>query len=787
MMIHSLFGFCNSRRRALRTDPVQDGHSRLHLRLIFAGLIMTDQSPLFAPLADTIDEALSSFFGFDDFRKGQRQVIEAVVDGRDNVVVMPTGSGKSLCYMLPALVIPGLVVAVSPLIALMKDQAEALDAFGIPATFINSALSWPEQRERLQGIQRGDYKIVLIAPERFRSDVFNNAIADLPIGLFAIDEAHCISQWGHDFRPDYLTLDEARRQLGEPTTLALTATATPAVQRDIADQLDLEDPQILVSGFSRPNLFFEVYSSRGQSEKYDRLHAALGRVDEGVSLVYCATRKQVRKVSEKLKQRGHHPAIYHGGMRDERRDAIQDAFMAGDVPLLIATNAFGMGVDKSDVRLIVHFNIPGSVEAYYQEAGRAGRDGDDAHCLLLYNRSDRGIHEFFIDNSYPERSLVEEVWSDLRRRGSGTHPIDAEQLADHLDRGPGRRTHPWAVESALRLLERGGHVAFGTRHGTPWLEVLDQARTRELRVDWQALDDQRDLEYQHLDHITRYATGHRCRQNYLVGYFQSQGEDESCGHCDICCGPPDYAPITDARITITDPLDILTKKLLSGVARCRGGWGTHVVAGMLRGSTSKKILRAGLDKRSTYGLLSELRQRDLVRLLDQLLHLRLTRQDTHGCLHLTDRGSQIMTSSDPLPSDIEQTLLRHVDPLGQSLDDADLERLQDTDLSDTYLKTLGLLRDGLAIKAIAEKRGLTPNSILRHLLTLAHHGHHFELDFQPDPDLIAQLKDIAGDWAPGDPIKPLKEALPDTLTYRELKLHLTLVIMERQAITADAS
>ncbi len=749
------------------------------------GPIMTEQDTRFAPLADSIDEALTDFFGFPEFREGQRRVIESVVDGRDNVVVMPTGSGKSLCYMLPALVIPGLVVAISPLIALMKDQAEALEEFGIPATFINSSLSWPEQRQRLEGIRRGDYKIVLIAPERFRSDVFNRAIEDLPVGLFAIDEAHCISQWGHDFRPDYLTLDEARRQLGEPTTLALTATATPAVQTDIAEQLELEDPQIMVSGFRRPNLFFEVYSSRGQAEKYDRIKAALDQVDQGVSLIYCATRKQVRKVSEKLKQRGHHPAVYHGGMRDERRDAIQDAFMAGDVPLLVATNAFGMGVDKSDVRLIVHFNIPGSVEAYYQEAGRAGRDGEDAHCLLLYNRKDRGIHEFFIDNSYPEKALIEEVWSDLRRRGSGTHPIDAEQLADHLDRGPGRRTHPWAVESALRLLARGGHLAFGTRHGTPWLEVLDQARTRDLRIDWQALDDQRELEYRHLDHISRYATGHRCRQSYLIDYFQSQGQSESCGHCDICCGPPDYAPVTDQRITITDPLDILLKKLLSGVARCRGRWGTHVVAGMLRGSTAKKIRRAGLDQRSTYGLLDDLRQRDLVRLLDQLLQLRMTRQDSHGCLHLTDRGTQIMTSSEDLPTDIEQSLLRHVDPLGHSLNADDHQRLATSDLSDTYLKTLRLLRDGHSLDDIADKRGLTANSILRHLLTLAHHGHHFDIDMQTDPQLLDTLGAIAPDWEPGDPLQPLKEKVDDRVSYRRLKLHLVRLIMDRQTAAAS--
>ena len=735
----------------------------------------------FTPLADSIDGALEDIFGFEQFRQGQREVIESVRDGRDTIVVMPTGSGKSLCYMLPACVISGLVVVVSPLIALMKDQTDALQQFGVPATFINSSLPWGEQKRRLGAIRSGDYKMVFVAPERFKSDVFMQAIDGLPIGLFAIDEAHCISQWGHDFRPDYLTLDEVREEFGEPTTLSLTATATPDVQRDIAEQLGLKEPNFVVSGFERPNLFFEVYQTRRRSQKFDRLQAALNRVDDGSVVVYCATRKQVRKVSEKLREAGRHPAEYHGGVASRKRDEIQDAFMAGDAPLLVATNAFGMGVDKSDVRLIVHFNIPGSVEAYYQEAGRAGRDGKPSHCLMLYNRNDSGIHEFFIENSYPERQVVERVWEYLSRQGTGTQQLDAESISNHISRGRGDRVHSWAVESALRLLERGGHIAFGTRDGRPWIDVVDQARKRELRVDWDALDQQRKVEEDHLDDVIRYATGNGCRQDFLSRYFRS-GLDEAdgCDHCDICCGPPDYGDAQRReKITTTDSLQTLARKLLSGVARserCRGGWGAHAVAAMLRGSTAKKIRNAGLDELSTYGLLSEFRQRDLVRLLDVLQRVQLTRQNTHGCIYLTERGTKLMTSGGDLPPDVEESLLRHVDSVGAG--DRSGSGAQKKSVGDTYLRTLKLLGDGLDYEAIADERGLTTSSVLRHLMVLSHAGYAIDLDAEGDEALLEELRDVAADWEPGDPLNPLKEALSTPCSYTTLKLNLAILLGE---------
>ena len=763
-------------------------------------------SQRFAPLASSIDDALTEIFGFASFRQGQREVIEAVVADRDTVVVMPTGSGKSLCYMLPACVMPGLVVAVSPLIALMKDQTDALEEFGIPATYINSSLSWDEQQQRLAAIRGGLFKIVLVAPERFKSNLFMNAIEGLPVGLFAIDEAHCISSWGHDFRPDYLTLDRVREALGTPTTLALTATATPQVQVDMAEQLDLVAPHIVVSGFERPNLFFEVYPARSRREKFARVEAAINSVDQGSTLVYCATRKQVDQVVKQLKKGGHHPAMYHAGLSDGVREEVQDAFMAGDAPLLVATNAFGMGVDKSDVRLIVHFNIPGSVEAYYQEAGRAGRDGEPAHCLLLYNRNDRGIHEFFTDNSFPPREVVLRIWKLLQKHGTGTHSLDNEMLADHLSRGGSDRVHPWAVASGLRLLERGGHIAFGVRHGTPWLDVIDQARSRDLRIDWEDLARRREIQETHLEQIGRYATGGTCRQVYLVRYFSDSAKNlKNCGHCDACCGPPAYADkmATREKIVVTDDLHLLVRKLLSGVARARGSWGTHAVAAMLRGSKAKKITNSSLHRLSTYGLLSELRQTDLVRLLDVLNQLALTSQDFRGCIQLTDRGTEIMKSDDDLPENIEENLHRHVlsaacaigagsasatgspkrSTSASSISTAHVHN--DADLSDTYLRTLILAQQGLGFKEIAEERGLTTSSVLRHFMVLADHGHDLDLESHKDGRILPELREIASDWKLGDPLAPLKESLSASCDYTSLKLHLAILLGERHEDAAS--
>lgn len=315
---------------------------------------------------------LKEVFGFEDFLDGQEPVIADILSGKDGSVVMPTGGGKSLCYQLPALCREGVTLVVSPLIALMKDQVDALEEREVAVTLINSTLTWPEQKERLEGMKRGDYRLVYIAPERFRADSFMEALKDVPIEMVAVDEAHCLSQWGHDFRPDYMRLGQALERLGRPQCVALTATATPIVREDIRAVLKLRDPFERISGFERPNLSFTITPVEKVAQKYARLKQVLGEHKTGI--VYCATRKKVEEVAETIHSWGMKCIAYHGGMTDQERERTQNTFISREADIAVATNAFGMGIDRSDVRFVVHFEIPGSVEAYYQEAGprRAG-------------------------------------------------------------------------------------------------------------------------------------------------------------------------------------------------------------------------------------------------------------------------------------------------------------------------------------------------------------------------------------------------------------------------------
>ncbi len=353
-------------------------------------------------------------FGLSSFRPGQEEVISAVLAGKDCLCVMPTGGGKSLCYQLPAVMLDGLTLVVSPLIALMKDQVDQLQVLGLPVSFINSMLPMAEQYARLERMAAGKYRLVYVVPERFRSGRFLDAVRAVDLKLLAVDEAHCISEWGHDFRPDYARLGYFRRMLGSPVTIALTATATDRVRRDIVEQLDLHDPRTFITGFARPNLFHEVQCPKTERQKADMLIEFLGQTP-GSGIIYTSTRKRAEEVAEIVAQQtGRRTAVYHAGLLPEERRAAQESFMAGRCEIVAATNAFGMGIDKANVRFVVHYNLPGTLEAYYQEAGRAGRDGESSRCMLLFNASDRYIQEYFIESAYPARENVEMVCDYLR-------------------------------------------------------------------------------------------------------------------------------------------------------------------------------------------------------------------------------------------------------------------------------------------------------------------------------------------------------------------------------------
>ncbi len=371
-------------------------------------------------------------FGLNGFRPGQRNVIDAIISGKDTLCIMPTGGGKSLCFQLPTIAREGVTIVISPLIALMKDQVDSLMATGIPATFINSSLAPSQQQSRVNGMTNGEYKLVYIAPERLRSNSFMRAVQNTQVQLLAVDEAHCISQWGHDFRPDYARLGRFRKRLGNPQTVALTATATKLVQDDIAKILELEKPATFVTGFARPNLALRVDAPNGNAEKDNQLIEFLN-THAGCGIIYASTRKNCEHLVELLEHEiGREIAFYHAGLPTESRRLVQEKFMSGEIDVIVATNAFGMGIDKSDLRFVVHYNLPGSIEAYYQEAGRAGRDGQPAECLMLYSFQDKFIQEFFIDNSYPSRETIREVYQYLC--GQPGDPIETtlQEIKDDL-------------------------------------------------------------------------------------------------------------------------------------------------------------------------------------------------------------------------------------------------------------------------------------------------------------------------------------------------------------------
>ncbi len=477
-------------------------------------------TPRRAAPVDASPEALLALLGLSSFRPGQREAVQAALDGRDALVVMPTGGGKSLCYQLPALAGDDLTVVVSPLIALMRDQCARLTDLGHPAVMLASG---EDNRTALDAIRGGGAKVVFAAPERFASAAFRAALAQRAIALFVVDEAHCVSEWGHDFRPDYLRLAAVIGELGHPPTMACTATATPKVAEEIVARLGLREPERVRSGFDRPNLSFDVLRFDGEgsvARKRATLVAGVSMPSNRPAVVYCGTRKSTEETAELLGANGLEVAAYHAGMPAEARTRAQDAFMRGTADVVVATNAFGMGVDKADVRSVWHWALPSSLEAYYQEAGRAGRDGLPGRAVLLASRSDLGRLVRFINEA---EVTVEQVQAIVNR---GDSELDANDDRDRV---------------ALAVAERAGALRLspgaGGRLHVEVVGRLDRARTSQL---CRAAKDRRWQSYRSIE---RYASSEdRCRRRQLLDHFGDSTPGAPLGRCCDVHDPPDWLP-----------------------------------------------------------------------------------------------------------------------------------------------------------------------------------------------------------------------------------------------------
>jgi len=474
---------------------------------------------------------LEQHFGFKRFRAGQAEAVDAAMAGRDAVVVMPTGSGKSLCYQLPALELEGTTVVVSPLIALMKDQADRLREHGFFVAEMNSSVSATQLREYETAIAEGRADFVFCTPERLADPEFRQRVQHRPVGLFVVDEAHCVSQWGHDFRPDFLTLADAIDDLGRPPVLALTATATMAVIDDIRARLRIPDADMVHAGFYRPNLSLSVVPVSGDDEKRARILELLAET-EGTTVVYCATVKAVEELTDFLAEQSIVAAGYHGRMAAKRRTKVQNRFMNGELHRFVATNAFGLGIDKPDIRHVIHYHMPGSLEAYYQEFGRAGRDGKPARCTLLYDPEDRKLQRFFQGGRYPDDGDLVNVYHAVARLADRETPPTLDEIQAISPLKGGR------TKVCLSLL--AGQGIIHRVRGDRFRLVLRGLPREAVAAAGRSYRDREERDRMTLEKMIQYAEGNGCRWQAVLEYFDDDALMASpCYRCDVDPPEPD--------------------------------------------------------------------------------------------------------------------------------------------------------------------------------------------------------------------------------------------------------
>jgi ATP-dependent DNA helicase RecQ len=700
--------------------------------------------------------SLRTHFGFTAFRPGQAEAVENLLAGQHTLVVMPTGAGKSLIYQLAALHRPGLTLVISPLIALMKDQVDSLARHNIPATCINSALPTNEQARRLQAMTEGAFRLAYVAPERLRSTPFQEALRSVTVSLLAVDEAHCISQWGHDFRPDYLHIASARSQMGDPVTVALTATATPQVQDDIVRLLGLPSARRIVTGFNRPNLSFEVRYTADLPAKLQTLQHLLAGWGDGAAIVYVGTRRDAEEVAEFVRNVcGLEAQHYHAGLDAETRTRVQEAFLAGDLPIVVATNAFGMGIDRPDVRLVVHYTLPGTLEAYYQEAGRAGRDGQPARAVLLYAPQDRALQEWFIENDAPTLEEIRALYEALR--GSGRSKVwlttDDLSLVTGLPEvkvkvGLAQLEAAGAVQrlgdAGLRMLLRPG----------PWDEAAVQATAA-------GMEERRHYRRAQLAQMIAYAEANSCRRRMLLDHFGDRGPAEAPRCCDNCLSrqaASSSTPVGD--LSHLSQAERAALVILDALRRLKWEVGREKLARLLKGSRAREMHRFGYDQSVYYGRLAIFSLREIEDLIGQLIaqgYLKVIGGE-RPVLRLTPQGEAALKARASIPL----RLPRGVSP------EAIARKQAEREAGGTVALTAQMFAQGLTPAEIAAQRGLKESTIYGHLARLIGEG-AVSLSAVVPEAIVAQVRAAIAQVGDVSALAPIKACLPDDISYGQIR------------------